>query len=121
MRPPHKGYLTRRAPGHEQNNGAIPPAIRFSIGDRLSRPGLPGGAARRAARGIRNRSPLYPAPAEDRETDVGAHQQLRTARLGDRRSRLSLSAPASRKRTSVAADAADRARSLAGARRLPAP
>src|SRR4029079_1203561 len=63
---------------------------------------------------------LHPADAEKRKADVGAHDQLRAARLGDRRSRLSLSAPPSRNRTALAGNARWPDRGLERARTLPA-
>ena len=51
--------------------------------DRAAQDGAAGGGARR----VRARAALHAAHAEDRQADVGAHDQLRAARLGDRRER----------------------------------
>ena len=57
---------------------------------RLSRPRGPGKAACRDPRGHSRGAPLHAAHAAERPADVGAHDQLRSARLDDRRAGLSL-------------------------------
>src|SRR5262252_3843218 len=77
-------YLLRHD-GHIDPGGRNPRS-------RLSRPLRPGEPRRRVARGARSGTALPAAHAEDRQADVGADEQLRPARMGDRRGRLPLSA-----------------------------
>ena len=59
-----------------------------------------------AVRDVIARAPLSPANAQERPPALGAHDQLRPARLDDRRARLSLSADPSGDRRAMAADPA---------------
>jgi alkylated DNA repair dioxygenase AlkB len=85
---------------------------------RLPRPPRPRDAARRAARDICRRTPVHAANAEVRPAIHGAHVELRTARLGLRWNRLSLSAYAPGHRATLAADARCIAGNVERSRRL---
>src|SRR5262249_46434108 len=81
----------------------------LSFMSRLSRPQRPRGNACGAARGDAHGPDLHAAHAKKRKADVGAHDQLRRARLDNGRARLSLPASSSRYRSPVATDSRHRA------------
>src|SRR5947199_7658957 len=95
-----RNHSARRAPADRlsRSRGAEPDSRRY-----------PGGAGSGTA--------LSATHAEEWQTVVGAHEQLRTARLGDGRGGLSLSADPSGNRQAVAGDSAGAPDGVARARR----
>ena len=99
----------RRSPPPERNgyrtsDGPSAYACRVAHRSRLSSLRGAESHAGRRPRGDRPRTALHASHAQERQADVGADDQLRPARLDDRRGRLPLPADPSLHRRAVAAD-----------------